>query len=119
MSELIDVLQGTMRRRAQGSATEFNRQISDSLGDGSLLSSLARPDLIPRRLAGLVTNAGDAVRRVALGSNVRALATRTALEAGQALEARWPTNVVTVECRTCRFEQLPGRPDLPVLAFEE
>ncbi|TPM31462.1 hypothetical protein [Mesorhizobium sp. B2-3-4] len=74
MGEMLDVLQGTMRRRPPGSPTEFNRQISDSLGDGSLLSALTRPDLIPRRLAGLVTNAGDAVRRVALGRNVRTLA---------------------------------------------
>ncbi|MER9603414.1 hypothetical protein [Mesorhizobium sp. M0243] len=74
MPELLDVLQATMRRQGPGSATEFNRQIADSLGGGSILSNLVRPDLIPGKITGLVTNAGDAVRRVQLGRNVRTLA---------------------------------------------
>lgn len=74
MASLLEVLNATMRRQGPGSATEFNRQIADSLGGGSILSTLVRPDLIPGKITGLLTNAGDAVRRVQLGRNVRTLA---------------------------------------------
>lgn len=72
MPELLDVLQATGRRKQIGSATEFNRSMNADLGGASSPSGLAI-DLV-RSLGTSVTRAGDAVKRAALRSNLRALA---------------------------------------------
>lgn len=72
MPELLDVLQATGRRKQIGSATEFNRSLNADLGGASSPSGLAI-DLV-RSLGTSVTRAGDAVKRAALRSNLRALA---------------------------------------------
>jgi hypothetical protein len=72
MTELLDVLQATGRRKPIGSATEFNRSINVELGDAS---PVARLFGLARSLgASFVTNAGDATRRAALRNNLDTLA---------------------------------------------
>ncbi|OBQ77398.1 hypothetical protein [Mesorhizobium sp. WSM3873] len=72
MSELLDVLQATGRRKPIGSATEFNRTLNADLGDAS---PAARAIAVATSLGrSLFTNAGDAVRRKAMRDGVSALA---------------------------------------------
>ncbi|RWL42251.1 MAG: hypothetical protein EOR60_26100 [Mesorhizobium sp.] len=69
---LLDVLQATGRRKQIGSATEFNRSMNADLGGAASPTGLAI-DLV-KSLGTSVTRAGDAVKRAALRSNLRALA---------------------------------------------
>lgn len=72
MTELLDVLQATGRRKPIGSATEFNRSINVELGDAS---PVARLFGLARSLgASFLTNAGDATKRAALRGNLDTLA---------------------------------------------
>ncbi|MDM9629773.1 hypothetical protein QTL95_28215 [Rhizobium sp. S152] len=72
MPELLDVLQATGRRKPIGSATEFNRAANADLAQGSLSQRAA--NAIGSLGASFVTNAGDALKRAALGRNVVTLA---------------------------------------------
>ncbi|RUV39977.1 MULTISPECIES: hypothetical protein [unclassified Mesorhizobium] len=72
MPELLDVLQATGRRKQIGSATEFNRSLNADLGGAASPTGLAI-DLV-KSLGTSVVRAGDAVKRAALRSNLRALA---------------------------------------------
>lgn len=72
LSELLDTLQATGRRKAIGSATEFNRSLNADLGSAS---PMARAFDTARTLgASFLTNAGDAVKRTAMRNSIQTLA---------------------------------------------
>ncbi len=72
MSTLLDVLQATMRRQGPGSATESNRMITSELGATSPVGKMI--DLAKSLGTSLVTQAGDATKRVTLRNNLGDLA---------------------------------------------
>ncbi len=72
MPELLDVLQATMRRQGPGSATESNRMITSELGATSPVGKMI--DLAKSLGTSLVTQAGDATKRVTLRNNLGDLA---------------------------------------------
>lgn len=72
LSSLLDTLQATGRRKAIGSATEFNRSLNADLGSAS---PMARAFDTAKTLgASFVTNAGDAVKRHAMRNSINTLA---------------------------------------------
>jgi len=72
MPELLDVLQATGRRKPIGSATEFNRAANADLSQAPLAQRAA--NAVGTLGASFITNAGDALRRAALGRNIVTLA---------------------------------------------
>lgn len=72
MPELLDVLQATGRRKAIGSATEFNRALNADLGTASPVARAV--DTVKTLGASFVTNAGDAMKRAAMRRSINKLA---------------------------------------------
>lgn len=72
MSELLDVLQATMRRKGEGSPTEVNRMNTAELGAASPQARLF--DLAKSLGGSFLTQAGDATKRATLRNSMSALA---------------------------------------------
>lgn len=72
LSELLDVLQATGRRKAIGSATEFNRALNADLGTASPLAYLW--GLGKTLGTSAITKAGDAAQRAWMRRNLSSLA---------------------------------------------
>ncbi|GJE60279.1 hypothetical protein [Methylobacterium trifolii] len=72
VGDTLDVFRATGTRKPQGSPTDFNRQIRDTVGEVPILAQAIAAAKTGG--ASFVTSAGDATRRAWLGRNTATLA---------------------------------------------